>query len=94
MKTCRTCGEDKPLDEFPIRKDSQDGYRPYCKLCYAGRLKDVRTMKRELPKSYVNPTLTTDQKKHVYTAVILRMREQGLTSSKTTDEMLARVGEM
>jgi hypothetical protein len=36
--------------------------------------------------------MPTEQKKHVYTSVILRMREQGLTSAETTDEMLSRVG--
>jgi hypothetical protein len=95
LKTCKTCGENKPLAQFPQRKDSKDGYRPYCKLCYAGRIKEVRATPKKFkaaPESYTNPTLTTDQKKHVYTAVILRMKNQGLASGKTADEMLARVG--
>jgi hypothetical protein len=32
-KTCRSCGETKPLAEFHVRKDSKDGYRNDCKLC-------------------------------------------------------------
>lgn len=97
MKTCATCGKDKPLAQFPKRKDSKDGVRSYCKPCYAARIKEVRAAPRKYnyaPEPYSNPVLTTDQKKHVYTAVILRMREQGLASEKTTDEMLSRVGEL
>lgn len=93
-KTCRDCGETKPLEDFPKRKEAKDGVRLDCKPCYAIRLKTGRTANKGKPKNYISPTLTTEQKKHVYTAAILRMREQGLTSSKTTDEMLARVGDM
>ena len=32
-KTCRTCGEVKPVSEFYKRKDSPDGYRNDCAVC-------------------------------------------------------------
>jgi hypothetical protein len=33
MKTCRTCGEVKSLDEFHNRKSSKDGKQSSCKVC-------------------------------------------------------------
>ena len=33
MKTCRKCGETKPLDEFHRRKSSRDGRQACCKTC-------------------------------------------------------------
>lgn len=32
-KTCNTCGETKPVEDFHPRKDSKDGYRSQCKSC-------------------------------------------------------------
>ena len=36
MKTCRTCGEDKELDEYYYRKDT-DSYKNECKDCVKQR---------------------------------------------------------
>ena len=33
-KKCIKCGEEKPLDKFPIRLDSISGFRGECKECY------------------------------------------------------------
>ncbi len=33
MKTCKVCGETKPLDEFYANKGGRDGRRPDCKVC-------------------------------------------------------------
>jgi len=89
MKTCTKCKETKALEEFNARKESKDGHTPTCKLCIRARRKQMRDNPAE---SYTHPELTDEQRKSVYTAVILRMREQGLTSSYTTNEMLNRVG--
>lgn len=91
MKTCTACKTEKPYSEFNARKESKDGYTPSCKPCISQRRKDLRSGKNV---SYVGPELTTEQRKDVYTAVILRMRKQGLTSDHTTNEMLTRVGEL
>lgn len=40
MKTCRKCGETKPLDEFHRRKDAKDGCRNDCKKCAVARVKE------------------------------------------------------
>ena len=32
-KTCKKCGEEKPLGEFYNQKSTKDGKRPRCKLC-------------------------------------------------------------
>ena len=90
MKTCLKCQEQKPLEQFNRRKESSDGRTPQCKVCISARRKQIRI---EGPGQAL-PDLSVDQKKHVYTAVILRMKAQGLASSETTNEMLARVGEL
>lgn len=33
MKTCVRCGEDKPMEDFPIDRCRRDGRYPYCKPC-------------------------------------------------------------
>lgn len=43
MKTCRDCGESKPLTEFHWDSRSSDGYYSYCKPC-----KNARTRTRAL----------------------------------------------
>jgi hypothetical protein len=91
LKTCNRCKETKPYEEFTRRAESPDGRTPSCKVCISERRKERRAQGLV---GNAEPVLTVDQKKHVYTSVILRMREQGLTSAKTTDEMLARVGEL
>lgn len=91
MKTCNRCKESKPLEEFTRRSESPDGRTPSCAKCISERRKERRAQGLV---GNAEPTLTTDQKKHVYMSVILRMKAQGLTSDKTTNEMLARVGEL
>jgi hypothetical protein len=34
MKTCKTCGAEKPLEEFTKQKTSKDGYGKKCKDCH------------------------------------------------------------
>jgi hypothetical protein len=34
MKTCKTCGEEKPLDDFPDGAGYAGGKRPHCKPCH------------------------------------------------------------
>lgn len=33
IKTCKTCGISKSVNEFETREDSRDGYRQQCKVC-------------------------------------------------------------
>lgn len=33
MKTCKQCGETRPLAEFHRQKKARDGYNPWCKKC-------------------------------------------------------------
>lgn len=37
MKTCRICGESKPLTAFSLHRSARDGRRGACKLCGAAR---------------------------------------------------------
>lgn len=90
MKTCRKCKGSKPLAMFNRKAESRDGHAPTCKSCVALKRKEAAVR----GTGPAMPDLTPEQKKHVYTSVILRMRNNGLASSKTADEMLARVGEL
>ena len=37
MKTCKECGEEKPLDQYCKRKEEKDGLHRYCKVCMSKR---------------------------------------------------------
>jgi hypothetical protein len=37
VKTCRLCGESKPLSEFYAMKGMRDGHRNECKTCWSAR---------------------------------------------------------
>jgi hypothetical protein len=39
FKICKQCNLEKPLEEFPKRKDSKDGHYYYCKECNYARVK-------------------------------------------------------
>ena len=45
MKICRTCKETKSLTDFHTRRNSVDGYRNECKLCFRFRAKTNRKLK-------------------------------------------------
>jgi hypothetical protein len=90
LKTCTKCKETKPLDGFNRRKHSKDGRTPSCKACLQKRRKQIRI---EGPGQCF-PTLTSEQKRDVYTSVILRMNSMGIASEETAKQMLARVGEV
>lgn len=32
-KTCKTCGHDRPIDEYHVDRKARDGHRPVCKRC-------------------------------------------------------------
>jgi len=34
MKTCKNCGEEKPIEEFVKHKNTKDGHLNKCKLCH------------------------------------------------------------
>jgi len=37
MKACTQCGKDKPVEAYARSKHTDDGLRPMCEDCYAGR---------------------------------------------------------
>lgn len=84
MKTCKSCKQSKEYTEFYKKAAAADGYQYNCKECQRTRQRIGEGANR----------MTRKQKKKVYMAAIIRMRQQGLTSAFTTDQMLARVGEM
>lgn len=59
MKTCRSCGDTKPLDAFYTHRGAADGHRSDCKRCfidrqlqtYRGRKETGRVTVRDLPRA-------------------------------------------
>lgn len=51
-KTCRKCGEDKPLSEYTRRKGSRDGVRNDCKACQSAYTKAYREANRAKINAY------------------------------------------
>lgn len=51
MKKCIKCFNEKPLEQFPVRKDSKDGYRNHCKVCEKNRTKKYRKDNSEYLKT-------------------------------------------
>ena len=47
MKTCKKCGEKKPLDQYCKRKEEEDGLHRYCKICMRQRLKNEYNIDKE-----------------------------------------------
>ena len=39
-KTCRACGTDKPVSEFPTNNRNRDGLHSYCKVCQQAKTKE------------------------------------------------------
>lgn len=48
MKKCSTCGEEKPLDEFGARNNSEDGLTGQCKSCLNEKHQKYRDANREV----------------------------------------------
>lgn len=49
LKTCKKCGEAKPLEAFSPQKDCRDGRRPDCKAC---KTADMNRARREDPEKF------------------------------------------
>lgn len=41
-KTCKDCGRELPLEEFPNHPKSRDGHSPLCRECYSKKMKKVQ----------------------------------------------------
>jgi hypothetical protein len=46
MKTCRHCGRDKPLSEFPAHKRTLDRLPSWCKQCHNEATRQWRERKK------------------------------------------------
>ena len=52
MKVCRSCGVEKPLDEYHIHKQMKDGHLNKCKCCVRARVKKHRGNNLERIRAY------------------------------------------
>jgi hypothetical protein len=48
MRTCKECGEEKPLDQYYKRKEEKDGLHRYCKICMGKRGKKEYSENKEV----------------------------------------------
>lgn len=83
-KSCSMCKQAKPLTEFNKRAESPDGRTPSCKKC-------IKARRKGYSGGHETSALTEEQKKLVYMGAILRMKDYGLVSNRTSEEMLDRV---
>lgn len=47
MRKCKTCGEDKPLEDYPLGKRYKEGRKPHCLPCFNKRNKESRDPAKE-----------------------------------------------
>lgn len=52
MKTCRKCGEEKPLDDFYAHASMPDGHLNQCKTCVKARVTAHRSVNVERIREY------------------------------------------
>lgn len=50
-KRCTKCGEVRPLEEFPPRKDKRGGRHSWCHVCHAKSKREARWAKKGIPES-------------------------------------------
>lgn len=81
MKTCNTCEELKPLDEFYKQPRMRDGHFNRCKLC-------DRVAARESMRRHRETRPAEHAEKRAVWARNARLRQYGLTTSQY-DELLA-----
>ena len=62
LRTCKKCGEEKPLSEFPKNEGCKDGRENRCKACRIKRVKEIKALKKATvgAKPCVRPAGTTD----------------------------------
>jgi hypothetical protein len=61
-KTCRDCGEEKPLTEFYRRKQSPDGFALYCRACFGIRTARAYRKRQEAAGATVRPYLPKSER--------------------------------
>ena len=76
-KTCRTCGEEKPVSEFYKRLKNRDGYQTRCKQCYIAS---------------VHPPVMEETRKKDREAVLEYLEEHGETRKMTIAKALGISG--
>jgi hypothetical protein len=106
MKTCRDCGQAKPLDDFYASKGGRDGRRPECKACnlaarkakyaknpapYIARVKKWQQANAERLNAYRREYRKRPERKAADRDGHLR-RKYGITLAQY-DEMLERQGD-
>lgn len=82
MKTCTKCKLELSYSEFYRLSRSKDGYQNACKQC-------VSTGSRLRPS--LTDSLSPEDRRHVFTQALIRMRDSGIMSEKTFRESLERV---
>lgn len=61
MKTCIKCNIEKPINQFPNRKDSKDGHKNSCKNCESIKCKKWRESNINKVKNYSKTYIRNNQ---------------------------------
>jgi len=48
LKVCKICGQEKFIGDFGLNKDSEDGFKDYCKICWSTLREDAKEKKKLL----------------------------------------------
>lgn len=60
-KQCRSCGEDKPLEDFSLLKGGKFGRHSHCKRCRSTKNSAVAKTRRGKDPTYIWPRPLTEQ---------------------------------
>lgn len=76
MKTCTTCGTEKPKSEFQVRLASKDGFTAACKLCLKARDTKRYEKERELRLARQKMYLSTPDGKAAHKRAVQGWQEK------------------
>jgi hypothetical protein len=66
VKTCKRCGETKPLDQFHKHKETADGYRTCCRKCRSAELNAWRAKAPEATRKKTRAYYSTEEWKEYF----------------------------
>lgn len=76
MKTCKKCGEAKPLDEFYAQKGTFDGRMGKCKCCVRAAVSLHRLLNIERVRAYDRERASLPHRAALRAAIVRRWRKQ------------------
>lgn len=85
VKTCRGCGESKPVTEFYKRRQSADGYLNKCKKCACFDLRQRRQKNIDKVRAYERERRKNGARKYVYKYKKIKLTEKQIAMAKISN---------